>query len=158
MRYEHLVAVNDPSNPAYFSVSREQLWSGLLLRVEQPQLLIPNVESVAFLEKTAEYALREMQLGVLLVRDAIRLLPASAIHFVTEPGERHRGGQLALTIEEPEPESLFVRFSYETPLSEDPEDSQYEDYLKEMWRQVDVEFIRLIRSLAESGRLDNATH
>ncbi|SFN11626.1 protein of unknown function [Formivibrio citricus] len=158
MRYEHLVAVNDLSNPAYFSVSRAQLWRGLLLRVEQPQLFIPNVESVVFLDKTDEYLLREMRLGVLLVKDAIRLQPASTIHFVTEPGEQHRGGQLLLAIEEPEPESLFVRFSYEIPSGDDPEDSQYEDYLKEMWRQVDAECICLIRELAESGRLDGGVH
>jgi hypothetical protein len=27
-------------------------------------------------------------------------------------------------------------------------------YLQEMWRQMDVECVRLIRELAESGRLD----
>lgn len=158
MHYEHLVAVNDPINPANFSMSRTQLWQGLLLRVEQPQLFVPNVENVVFLKKTEEYILREMQLGPMLVRDTISLQPGSVVHFVTAPSQCHRGGQLVLTIEAPEQESLFVRFRYELPPSDDPEDCQYEDYLKEMWRQVDVEFIRLVRQLAESGRLESNTH
>lgn len=154
MRHEHLVAVNDQSNPFGYFVSRQQLWRGLILRVEKPQTFIPGVESVV-IARSSDYSWRrEMQLGALLVRDTINLQPEELIQFVTEPGESHRGGSLLITIEEPEQASLFVRFCYEIPSSDDPEDEQYEDYLKEMWRQVDVECVRMIRGLAEAGRFD----
>ncbi len=158
MHYEHLVAVNNPNNSSGFSISRKQLWQGLMLRVESPQLFIPNVEHVALQERTEHLILREMQLGVLLVRDTIRLQQESQIDFLTEPGEHHQGGRLVLTIEEPEPTNLFVRFCYNTPSSSDPEETKYESYLQKMWHQVDVECIRIIRGLAESGRLDNGCH
>ncbi len=156
MRYEHLVAVNDQSNPFGYFVSRQQLWRGLMLRVEKPQTFIPGVESVVITRRSDCSWLREMKLGVLLVRDMSSLRPEELIRFETEPSERHRGGSLLITIEEPEQASLFVRFCYEIPASDDPEDEQYEDYLKQMWRQVDVECVRMIRGLAEAGRFDGA--
>jgi hypothetical protein len=158
VRYEHLVAVNDLNDPASFSLSRAQLWQGLLLRVNQPGLFVPGVERVSLLEQSESYILREMWLGSLLVRDHIHLQADAEIRFETEAGAQHRGGCLALTVEEPDSGMLFVRFRYEIPASDDPEDAQYESYLQEMWRQVDVESVRLIRDVAESGRLEADMH
>ena len=32
MNYEHLVQINDPLNPLLDTLTREQLWAGLVLR------------------------------------------------------------------------------------------------------------------------------
>ena len=43
MKFEHLVEINDPMNPLLDTLTREQLWHGLVLRAEQPKLFIPHV-------------------------------------------------------------------------------------------------------------------
>lgn len=40
MNFEHLIQINDPSNPLVESLTREQLWEDLVLRAEQPQLFV----------------------------------------------------------------------------------------------------------------------
>ena len=154
MHYEHLVAVNDLTNPLTSVITRTQLWQGLLLKAESPQLFHPHIESVTILERTQSLLWREVNFGNMLVRERIHLQELVSLRHDTEPGQNHAGGTLLVQIEEPSADNLFVRFSYETPTPNDPEAQQLIGYLQEMWRQLDVDSIRKIRELAESGRLD----
>lgn len=154
MHYEHIVAVNDLGNPEMLVLSRAQLWQGLLLKAESPQLFHPHIESVVILERTATGLLREVDFGNMQVRERILLQEGVSLQHDTEPGANHAGGKLLVQIEEPDPDSLFVRFSYETPTPQDPESQHLIGYLKEMWRQMDVESIRKIRELAQAGSLN----
>ena len=45
MNFEHLIQINDPENPLVDTLSREQLWQGLLHRVENPIPFLPGLES-----------------------------------------------------------------------------------------------------------------
>ena len=47
MNFEHLIAINDPGNPLIPPLSREQLWEGLLHRIENPLPFLPGLESCA---------------------------------------------------------------------------------------------------------------
>lgn len=154
MHYEHIVAVNDLGNPQTLVLSRAQLWQGLMLRAESPQLFNPHIENVAILERTATVLLREIDFGNMQVREHIHLQEGVSLRHDTEPGANHAGGKLLVSIEEPDQDSLFVRFAYDIPAPQDAEAEQLISYLQEMWRQMDVECVRLIRELAESGRLD----
>lgn len=155
MHYEHLVAVNDPTNPTLALLTRSQLWRGLMLRVESPQLFNPHIETVSILDRSDVLIVREMDFGNLLVRDHIHLHTEHEIHYDTQPGGQHLGGSLKLGIEEPEADFLLVRFTYDTPTpDDDPQAKELNAYLKEMWRQMDVDSIVKIRELAETGRLD----
>ncbi len=53
MKFEHLVAVNDPMNPLADTLTREQLWRGLVLRAEQPTAFIPHLDKCEILEREA---------------------------------------------------------------------------------------------------------
>lgn len=158
MRYEHLVAVNDLSNPDLLVLNRQQLWQGLMLRAESPQTFNPHIENVILLERGEQWLLREVDFGNLLVRDRIELIHEQAIHFHTEAGDKHAGGELLISIEEPELHSLFVRFSYHTPDPQDPQEQELIAYLQEMWRQVDVECIRTLRTMAGEGHFTDPLH
>lgn len=154
MHYEHIVAVNDLGNPQTLVLSRAQLWQGLMLRAESPQLFNPHIESVTILERTATVLLREVNFGNMLVRERIHLQEGVSLQHDTEPGANHAGGKLLVSIEEPDPDCLFVRFAYDTPAPQDAEVEQLVGYLQEMWRQMDVECIRTIRELAQAGSLN----
>ncbi|MBS1154610.1 MAG: hypothetical protein H6R07_534 [Proteobacteria bacterium] len=158
MHYEHLVAVNDLTNLLTPVITRAQLWQGLLLKAESPQLFNQHIESVTILERTATLLWREVNFGNMLVRERIHLQEGFSLLHDTEPGEQHAGGKLRVQIEEPTANDLFVRFSYETPTPNDPEALQLVGYLQEMWRQMDTDSIRKIRELAETGRLDIPLH
>lgn len=153
MQFEHLVAVNDLTSFTASVLTRDQLWQGLLLRAESPQLFNPHIETVTLIERTPELIVREMDFGNLLVRDEIALIEALEIRYTTAASDQHAGGQLTVRIEEPQEHSLFVRFSYETPAPQNtPEEIQLGQYLKKMWQEMDVEAIGMIREFAEAGR------
>lgn len=155
MQYEHLIEVNDPNNPMLASLTRTQLWRGLIYRIEAPGEFLPGVEAVTLIGRSDVHIERVVQLGALSVHDRIDLEHEQRLHYHTRPGSNHAGGELVVTIEEPEDGHLFVRFRYDTPLADLPEDGvDYAAYLKAAYRKMDAEAIGLIRELAVSGRLD----
>jgi len=63
---------------------------------------------------------------------------------------------LTMTIEEPPPGALFVRFEYNdhNPAQETEEESFYNDFRREAYKEADIDTIRMIRQLAQEGQLD----
>ena len=51
MNFEHLIQINDPLNPFVESMTREQVWEGLVLRVEQPQLFVIGLDRCVILSR-----------------------------------------------------------------------------------------------------------
>ncbi|QRM18227.1 DUF1857 family protein [Dechloromonas sp. TW-R-39-2] len=150
MNFEHLIQINDPENPLVDTLSRDQLWQGLLQRVENPIPFLPGLESSSILERHGNTLLRELDFGPATIQDRVTITPGTAVRFDILPSEAHAGGSLTITIEEPEPDFLFLRFAYETTLAIDPnsEDRAYIDYVKSAYHQSDVDCVRLIRMFA----------
>ena len=67
------------------------------------------------------------------------------------PGEQHAGGSLTITIEEPEPGALFLRFAYHTSLPDQGEDARYAEFVRSAYHQSDVDCVQIIRTLAAGG-------
>ena len=44
MKFEHLIEINDPLNPLMDTLTREQLWRGLVLHAESPKLFVPHLD------------------------------------------------------------------------------------------------------------------
>jgi len=159
VHYEHLIQINDANNPTLIPLSRRQLWLGLLRRAERPQEFLIGVERVEIMERSAGYFERDMQLGKLQVCDHITLEEDVSVHFETQPGENHDGGSLLMRIEEPQPGDLFVRFVYQTslpetgPMDTEAGDAYFASYVKAAYRDTDIDSIRKIRALAETGEL-----
>ncbi|WP_269532538.1 SRPBCC family protein [Chitinimonas sp. BJYL2] len=160
MHFEHLVQINNPDDPLLTVMSRAQLWRGLMRRVEKPEEFLVGVESVRIIERGEDWLKREMQLGALLVQDHILLAHEHIIQFATAPSAQHGGGHFTMVIEEPSPGDLFVRFRYETSLPEageattEADDAYFADYVKSAYRATDIDAIRWIRELLETGQLD----
>lgn len=50
------------SHTEIINVPIETVWDALVLKIEQPQLFVPNVSNVIILEKTEEFVIRQMTL------------------------------------------------------------------------------------------------
>ncbi|MDP3538200.1 MAG: SRPBCC family protein [Azonexus sp.] len=150
MNFEHLIQINDPENPLVEPLTREQLWHGLLHRVENPIPFLPGLESCTILERQANELLRELDFGPATIQDRVTLVETDWVRFAIVPSETHAGGSLMISIEEPEPGFLFLRFAYQTTLASNPnsEERAYIEYVKSAYHQSDVDCVRLIRSLA----------
>ena len=59
-------------------MTREQLWEGLVLRAEQPQLFVIGLDSCTILSREGNVIERELHYGQAAVRDRVTLSRATA--------------------------------------------------------------------------------
>ena len=155
MKFTHLVQINDPLNPLIDLLTREQLWSGLKLRAEDPSQFVIGLDSFELLSRSDTELVRELHFGHLTVRDRVTFTPMHHVRYEVEAAGEIPAATLITTIEEPVPEQLFVRFEYDTKVVEGgpPVDPYYQQFVKDAYKEADIDAIRTIRRLAEEGKL-----
>jgi hypothetical protein len=154
LKFEHLVIVNDPQNPLIEYLTREQLWFGLLCRVEDPTPFLPGLERCVVLERWQDGLLRELDFGQVRIRDRVTLQPMIEVTFEAEQTAQHAGGSLTIRIEEPVRGQLVMRFVYRTTQPDTEEGStMYADLVKSAYEQSDIDTVRVIREIIASGRM-----
>src|SRR5574343_1893717 len=155
MNFEHLIQINDLNNPLTETLTRAQIWAGMLHRVEDATPFLPGLESCTIVERHADYLLRELDFGAAIIRDRVTLAHEHWVRFEIEANAQHAGGSLTITIEEPEAGALFLRFAYATGFAANPnsEDRAYVDYVKSAYQQSDLDCVRILRTLAAQGSL-----
>lgn len=153
MRFEHLIEINDPHNPLIPPLTRAELWRGLMYRVENPIPFLPGLDRCVILERQAAELRRELHFGATTIQDEVSFEEGQRVHFAIAPSDNHAGGELTITIEEPAPGHLFLRFAYRTTLAEGAqlEDRGYTEYVKSAYHASDVDCVRIIRVLAAGG-------
>jgi hypothetical protein len=145
MRYEHLVQINDPLMPLLDTLTRNQLWQGL----EKATIHTHEVrDGIHELTRTLDFGSFQVEDRVRLVRDW-----RSEIH--TKAGPTWPASRLTITIEEPEPELLFLRFLYES--EESASEAQLDPVIaalrEQAYESADLDTVVRIRALAEQGVL-----
>ena len=164
MRYEHLIQINDPLMPLLDTLTRQQLWRGLVLRAEEPTQFVPGLE-VATIHSRRTVGreielIRTLDFGSFKVEDRVRLLPQRRSEIHTDAGSTWPASRMSIEIEEPEPQLLFLRFIYES--DEVPGAGELDELTlalrRQAYQRADLDTVALIRMLAESGSLDGATH
>lgn len=161
MNFEHLIEINDPNNPLIESLSRAQLWQGLVLRAEKPQEVMIGLDECRIVERGEDWLKRELRFGQWLVRDEVRLLPLDRVIYQVPASESTPARQLCMAIEEPAPEHLFVRFTYSDQVGQaEPAPSELEEFtaghLKQAYIQSDRDTVTAIRRWADEGVLARA--
>ena len=152
MRFEHIVQINDLTKPELPILTRFQIWERLVLRARRPDKFLVGVEDYEIVEQEPAYMKRRLQLPGLQVFDEVTFWPEARIEYRIQPTDTVPSASLAMEIEEPEPESLFVRFRYHTASIENRGDSMpYDQYLHEAYVATDIKTIQIIRQLAETG-------
>jgi hypothetical protein len=154
MKFSHLVEINDPLNPLIEPLSRAQLWRGLVLRAEQPKMFVPHLEACDILEKSAALVERELRYGDTVIRDRVSYLPQMQVHYHVPQQNDIPMSDLTMTIEEPQPGVLYVRFIYDDhKAGEDPAEAFYNEFRRSAYQESDIDTIRTVRELAENGSL-----
>ncbi|ATE61994.1 SRPBCC family protein [Thauera sinica] len=155
MKFEHLIEVNDLANPLQAPLTREELWFGLLCRAEDARAFLPGLDACRIVERSDGHLLRDLHFGGAVIRDRVTFRTLDWICFESEANEEHAGGSLRITIEEPQQGALFLRFQYQTTLPEGAgsEDGQYAGFVRSAYHQSDIDTVRVIRMIAESGGL-----
>ncbi len=156
LNFEHLIQINS-DDPAVPTLTRDQLWEGLVLRAEQPQLFVLGLDSCVVRERTETTLERELHYGHATVRDHVTFTPNQQVRYDIRAADGEIGGSLTMTIEERDDDhQLFLRFEYRTTLTvtDDSEDArQTHGIVKEAYRTSDIDTVRLIREYAQ-GRKD----
>ncbi|MBB5468058.1 hypothetical protein OKW30_002584 [Paraburkholderia sp. Clong3] len=160
MNFEHLIQINDPLNPFVESMTREQLWEGLVLRAEQPQLFVMGLDSCTILSRDGNVLERELHYGHATVRDRVTLQETESVRYDILPTAEHVGGSLTMTIEQPDELQLFLRFEYATtlPVSTDQDAVQTQEIVKSAYRENDIDTVRLIRQYVAAGQEPGPLH
>jgi len=154
MNFEHLVEINDPGNPLVVPLTREQLWRGLVIRAEQPQLSVMGLERCLIVERREGYLRRELSFGNLVVRDEVTLVEPEHVTYEVAATEHFPASRLRMAIEEPFPQRLFIRFTYELADPDAPApDDLVASHLKQAYIQADNDTVAVIRRLEREGQL-----
>jgi hypothetical protein len=156
MKFEHLVEINDLENPGIEVITREQLWRGLVLRAESPKMFMSYIDQCAITDRTEVSMTRQVQYGSLLVTDHVSMAHSDFVHYQVPAQAEIPSSSLRMTIEEPEPGRLFVRFCYDDLRTEEEseEAKMYDAYRRSAYHEADVDTVRVIRELAEGGLLN----
>lgn len=157
MKFEHLIEVNDLLNPLLDEISHEQLWRGLVLRAEAPKLFMPQLDDCDISNRDENGFDRRLRFGELFVVDRVVLEPMHRVRYLVDAQEEIGNSSLTMTIEVPQPGRLFVRFLYEDDhdAATDEANKMYDEFRKSAYQENDIDTIRILRELAEQGRLDS---
>jgi hypothetical protein len=156
MKFEHLIEINDLTNPLTEVITREQLWRGLVLRAESPKLFMAYIDDVSITDRTEVSMSRTIRYGELIVVDQVSLVHLEHVHYAVAAQKDIPQSSLRMSIDEPAPDALFVRFVYDDGHSaeDDAANETYNDYRRSAYQEADIDTVRLIREMAEEGRLD----
>jgi len=148
LHHEHLVRVNDPANVAGAWLTREQLWAGLQRTVLAPELVDESIDSASIQEIMPGRLRREIRRGRSATHDEVELVPNESLRIRADAAGAFAGSTLTIRIEEPAPEMLFVRFTYDVCGLEEMRDEQEDDARCSAYHSADIERIRQVRQLA----------
>lgn len=158
MKFEHLIEINEPLNPLIDTITREQLWRGLVLRADSPKLFVPHLDECTIDERESGSFRRVLRYGELRIVDRVILTPLEQVRYeIAEQGEIS-ASSLTMTIESPTEHTLYVRFKYDDghDAATDAANAMYDEFRKSAYREADIDTIRIVRELAAEGRLDAA--
>lgn len=157
MRYEHLVQINDPLMPLLDTLTRNQLWQGLVLRAEEPTQFVLGLEGATIHTREVRDGVHELtrtlDFGSFRVEDRVRLIRDLRSEIHTKAGPTWPASRLTITIEEPAPELLFLRFLYESDEMGGETDPIVVALREQAYESADLDTVVRIRALAEQGVL-----
>lgn len=156
MRFEHLIEINDVRDLVSPVLTREQLWRGLVLRAERPELFVPTLSEASVVVRESTRLVRRLRYGDVIVTDEVLFEPLSLVRYeIAAQGEIPRS-TLRMSIEEPRPAALFVRFTYEDDGADADEADQelFDAFRRAAYEEADIATIGTIRHwIAEGGHL-----
>ncbi|WP_295994562.1 SRPBCC family protein [Rugamonas sp.] len=157
MKFEHLIEINDPLNPLIDTLTVEQMWRGLMLRAESPKLFVPHLDECTLGERDESGFSRSLRYGELVINDRVTLHPMRQVRYDVAPQKDISASSLTMTIETPGSDALYVRFEYDDGSDEatDAANAMYDEFRRSAYQESDIDTIRILREMAEQGRLNS---
>ncbi len=158
MKFEHLIEINDPLNPLADTMTREQLWRGLVLRAEDPKLFVPHLDECTIGERESGSFARRLRYGELVIDDVVHLTPLQEVRYEVPAQGEIAASRLTMTIEAPSEGVMWVRFLYDdgNPVATDDMGKMYEDFKKSAYQEADIDTVKIVRQMAAEGKLDTS--
>jgi hypothetical protein len=156
MKFQHLIEINDPLNPLMDTITREQLWRGLVMRAEAPTLFVPHLDECTIGERESGSFTRQLRYGDLVVQDKVVLTPLREVRFEVPAQGEIAASRLTMTIEAPSEGVMWLRFLYDdgNPGATDEMGKMYEDFKKSAYQEADIDTVKIVRQMASEGKLD----
>lgn len=156
LEFEHIIQVNDLSKPELPVLGRDVLWQGLVYRASYPDHFNPAL-SCRLEPHSDDYFIRYIEVGELALRDEVTLVPMQEIRTLIDGNTQSMHAESVALIEEPEPDQLFVRFSYRRDSIGMEGGLNADAYLKEAYLQQDRDAIIVIRQMAANNQLTGSS-
>lgn len=145
LHHTYTLPVNQAGQP---SISLEQLWSGLILRIiEQPQFTL-GLDSVDMIAQTETDYRRALHFGAHIVHDRVHCVPHQSVEFVTDATDTAPSGRLLINIIHEPVLSLQFAYSTEHQDASSDEEQQLLGIIKSAYVAADTDMIRIIRELS----------
>jgi len=158
MKFEHLIEINDPLNPLADTMTREQLWRGLVLRAEDPKMFMPHLDECTLGERESGSFSRRLRYGELVIDDVVYLTPLQEVRYEVPAQGEIAASRMTMTIEAPSEGVMWVRFLYDdgNASANDEMGKMYEDFKKSAYQEADIDTVKILRQLAAEGKLDSS--
>jgi hypothetical protein len=148
LHHEHIVRINDPANAGCAWLTREQLWRGLRHTVLAPQVLDDSIDAASVREVRPGRLRRSIRRGACSISDEVELAPNESIRITADPHGEFAGSTLTIEIEEPAPQMLFVRFTYDVCGLPEDRDAEEDNARCSAYHCSDIDRIRAARRYA----------
>lgn len=145
--FQHIIQVNDLEDENVLVLSRSQLWQGLVLRARSPEKFNDALQCQSSDIEDNQFV-RRISAGQVNFQELVLLTPNLRIETSTVPTMEQIFATSCALIEEPELNSLFVRFSYRRDLELSENQGDIAEYLKAAYVQLDRDAVAKIRMLA----------
>ena len=152
LHHEHIVRINDPANIAGTWLTREQLWAGLQYTVLAPQLVDESIDSASIEEIVPGKLRRKIRRGHCATSDEVELVPSESLRIRADASSAFAGSTLTIRIEEPAPQMLFVRFTYDVCGLAEVRDEQEDSARCSAYQCFDIERVRQARRYASRAQ------
>lgn len=152
LELNHVLPVNRPEQA---HLSREQLWSGLMLRVLEPIHFTIGLDEAKILAQLDDSQYRRaLHFGEHVVQDTVTLKNFESVEFVTDATDAVPSGRLLIEIVGEAGVDLKLSFSYTTAFPEPSSDEERGllEMVKSAYSAADADMIRIIREHALSVR------
>ena len=161
MRFEHLIEINSPKAAVQTVVSvftREQLWRGLMARVQTPQRFPNGPTSCEWQETSPGVFSRTLHFGQHAFKDEVQTVLHQRLQFTPEPHGDTAPIRLTISIEEPQAHQMVLRFVYVALGEQSAEEAYYNDYRHSAWLHNDRDMVRSLREWLDKGEFASASH
>jgi hypothetical protein len=161
MRFEHLIEINSPKAGAQAVASvftREQLWRGLMARVQTPQRFPNGPQSCEWQETATGVFSRTLYFGQHAFKDEVLAVLHQSLQFTPEPHGETAPIRLTISIEAPQPHQMVLRFVYVAMGEQTAEEAHYNDYRHNAWLHNDRDMVRSLREWLEQGEFSSSRH